>query len=253
MKSCSEKPRPQLDVAQFLREQKRVRKRKKKIAARREMFHRTYEKFNDHTMLERRTYVENLEIAEEVLRHQRLYDGCVVECGTWRGGISFGMVEALPEIMEFHCFDSFEGLPPAGPLDGELAHELQQEGRMIAVNNTASLEEFRDGLGLLDPELQKKVHIHKGWFEETLPRFKSGRPISVLRVDCDWYDSVMLTLDSLFDRVCKSGLIIIDDYMQWEGCSKAVHDFLSKRKARERIQQMSRDGVSFIIKDFPLS
>ena len=108
-----------------------------------------------------------------------------------------------------------------------------------------------EGFSLLDKELRDKVHVHKGWFEDTFKDFRSERPISLLRIDCDWYDSVMLVLDTFFNLVQKNGLIVIDDYMHWEGCSRAVHDFLSKRKARERIQQVSSEGIVFMVKDFP--
>lgn len=200
-------------------------------------------------MIPEAAFVDNLTLAEGHLRQHALHNGCVIECGTWRGGMSFGLVEALPQIQEFHCFDSFQGLPKVGPLDGETARRLQEEGRFVAVNNYTSVEEFQSGLRLLEPSRQACVHVHPGWFTDTLPGFAPARPVSLLRIDCDWYDSVSLVFETLFDRVQQGGLIIIDDYMAWEGCARAVHDFLSKRKAPERISQTAApDGISFIVK-----
>ena len=56
----------------------------------------------------------------------------------------------------------------------------------------------------------------------------------------------MTCLENLFDRVAAGGIIIIDDYHVWDGCSRAVHDFLSRRSATERID--CRQNVCFIVK-----
>jgi hypothetical protein len=45
----------------------------------------------------------------------------------------------------------------------------------------------------------------------------------------------MICLEYLFPKVIKGGLIILDDYHVWDGCSKALHDYLSKYKCSERI------------------
>jgi O-methyltransferase len=228
---------------------RRLYKDKKKESSQRKKYKQIFDKYQEYTMIAEKEYLDNLALLTRWLKKYDLYDGCVVECGTWRGGVSFGMVEVLPEIQEFHCFDSFEGLPQAGPLDGEEAARLQRAGELVATNNIAPLEEFTTGLQLVPSGRRDKVQIHKGWFEQSLVGFRPERPISLLRIDCDWYDSVMTVFDALYDMVRVNGLIIIDDYMAWEGCARAVHDFLSKRKARERIQQYSMGGVSFIAKE----
>jgi O-methyltransferase len=228
---------------------RRLYKDKKKESSQRRVYQQILAKYRDYTMLTEEEYIDNLALLTGWLKRHDLYDGCVVECGTWRGGVSFGMVEALPKIQEFHCFDSFKGLPRAGSLDGELAQRLQSAGELVAVNNIADVDEFMRGMSLLNNENQAKIRIHEGWFANTLKEFQPQRSISVLRIDCDWYDSVLTVLEKLFDRVQTNGLIIIDDYMVWDGCSRAVHQFLAERQARERIQQYSMGGVSFLAKE----
>jgi O-methyltransferase len=51
----------------------------------------------------------------------------------------------------------------------------------------------------------------------------------------------------LYKYVVKGGLIIIDDYYVWDGCTKAVHDFLSANALSEHIRQ-SHQGVCYLIK-----
>ncbi len=88
--------------------------------------------------------------------------------------------------------------------------------------------------------------IRKGWFENTLPYASFPCGIAVLRMDADWYESTYQILESLFPFVNQDGLLIIDDYHTWDGCSKAVHDYLSRHKRPERIN--SHSGVCFIRK-----
>jgi O-methyltransferase len=61
----------------------------------------------------------------------------------------------------------------------------------------------------------------------------------------------MICLEKFWDHVLPGGVILIDDYYYWEGCAKAVHDFLSRRQAPERIQQGRIAGVAYIVKERP--
>jgi O-methyltransferase len=85
-----------------------------------------------------------------------------------------------------------------------------------------------------------------GFFNKTLPHFQT-EPIALLRLDADWYDSTMVCLEYLFERVVERGIIILDDYYTWDGCSRAIHDFLSKNKATERIRSYD-NSVCYLIK-----
>src|SRR5688500_12195518 len=78
---------------------------------------RTYRKYRSFTMNSRRAYADNLRVCME----QAPKEGCVIECGVWRGGTSAGMADVLPGRVHY-LFDSFQGLPPADPQrDGPVA------------------------------------------------------------------------------------------------------------------------------------
>jgi O-methyltransferase len=89
-------------------------------------------------------------------------------------------------------------------------------------------------------------HIYKGWFQDTLKTARFGHGIAILRMDADWYESTMQILVNLFDSVNRGGVILIDDYFTWDGCARAVHDYLSKNICAERINAHHR--VCFIEK-----
>ncbi len=73
----------------------------------------------------------------------------------------------------------------------------------------------------------EKIHIIKGWFEDTFPGYEDSiEKIAVLHVDCDWYESVKLSLETFYDKVVPGGVIIFDDYGFWKGAKKAIDEFL---------------------------
>ena len=57
----------------------------------------------------------------------------------------------------------------------------------------------------------------------------------------------MVCLEALFPRVAQHGIVILDDYHVYDGCARAVHDYLSRHKSDSRISQFM-DTVSYIQK-----
>lgn len=207
-------------------------------------FNALFRKYQDATMIPRMPFTANLRIAHHALQNQPP-DMAIVECGTWRGGMSAALIEIGGPNRDYHFFDSFEGLPPASEKDGQRAMQWSKETEPDVFNNncSASLEEFEQVIARANPNYER-THIHKGWFENTVPKLKV--PIRVLRLDGDWYESTMVCLDNLWDCVVENGVVLLDDYSYWEGCRRAVHDFLSRRNIPVAIQ---RDGdLAFLIK-----
>ncbi len=92
-----------------------------------------------------------------------------------------------------------------------------------------------------------KYKCIKGWFSETLKDVTGIGEIALLRLDGDWYESTMDCLVALFPKVIENGIIIIDDYYAWTGCSRAVHDYLSSAQSASRIY-MTPQGIAYIVK-----
>ena len=194
---------------------------------------------SDLTMVSRKDFIDNVRLA----RRGRHVAGDLVECGTWRGGMSAAMARAVPGRHSV-LFDSFEGLPDAKPIDGPAAVHWSQ--RLRGHNNC--LAEERWAAEAMERVGQADAEIIKGWFEHTVPIWaKQERPIAVLRLDGDWYESTMTCLEHLWPLVSLGGVVIVDDYHTWDGCSRAVHDYLSRCKANERIRQ-SPFGVAYLVR-----
>jgi len=203
-----------------------------------------FEKYSNYTMIPQTTFIKNLELCEIITSGE----GAVVECGVWRGG----MIAAISELLgsnskEYHLFDSFEGLPLAKDIDGKEAIEWQNNKESPFYYDNCKAEK---DLAEQAMRLAKCVNfqIHKGWFDNNMRNiiFKNG--IDILRLDADWYESVMICLENLFPKINIGGALLIDDYYTWEGCSKAVHDYLSKYKLPYRIKQYDK-LLAYIIKD----
>lgn len=194
-----------------------------------------FQKFENYTMVKRQDYVSNLELIDRFSH----IDGAIVECGTWRGGMIAGIAQLLGNDRCYYLFDSFEGLPQAQEIDGEKAISWQADKESPFYYDNCCAPK-KDAVAAMRLAGIDNPVIHKGWFGETLPGVEIEGGISILRMDADWYASTTDILNNLFSQVNTGGLIIIDDYYTWDGCSKAVHDYLSKNSCQERIRQFRR-------------
>ncbi len=208
-------------------------------------FHTTklYHKYKLYTMLPKHDFLDNIGLVKKYAALQ----GAVVECGVWRGGVSACLAEVLGNDRKYYLFDSFEGLPAAKEIDGDNAIEWQQrtDAPDYYNNCTAEIDWAKTAMKLSGAS---KYDIIKGWFCDTLPNFNKKESIAILRLDGDWYESTMDCMVNLYPQVVVGGLILIDDYYAWDGCSRAIHDYLSKNNLTCRIKQYNNGNLHYIIK-----
>jgi O-methyltransferase len=183
-----------------------------------------YGKYRAYTMVPERLFTAELDLVRTITA-----PGIIVECGVWRGGMSAAMADTLPARTHY-LFDSFEGLPPVKPIDGPAAAAWQAD----TLDNCRAERSFAEQA--MQMSAARAFHLVAGWFCDTLPTFACPEPIAVLRLDCDWYDSMKPCLEALMPHLAPGGLVIIDDYHLWDGCSRAVHDYLSGTSSTLRIK-----------------
>jgi O-methyltransferase len=209
----------------------------------RSRYKRLYNQVSKNTMVPFQIFASNLELIRPYKQKPHL---TVVECGVWRGGMSAAMAMYLGPLHTYYLYDSFEGLPEAKDIDGAFAHKWQTDPELLGMYDNCKVEK-KYAEEIMQTSLAKDFHIVKGWFNETVQTF-NGAKIDILRLDGDWYDSTMCCLEQLFPKVCAGGIIIIDDYYFFEGCSKAVHDYLSVNKRPEKIRSTVQ-GLCYMIKE----
>jgi hypothetical protein len=124
--------------------------------------------------------------------------GVNIELGVYNGVTISCLATARPDL-EFHGFDSFEGLPE----DWDMG---QKHVKGKAFDRQGEL-----------PEVPDNVKLYKGWFNETLPDFifDSSFPISFLHVDCDIYSSTDYSLNLLNDKIVPGTIIRFDELCCW--------------------------------------
>jgi O-methyltransferase len=142
--------------------------------------------------------------------------GALVDCGCFNGGSSVMMSTGAPS-REVWAFDSFRGLPEAGPRDPDHAHDLV--GHLVASESKVREAFARFGR----PE---RLHVVEGWFADTLAATGAGiDEVAILHADGDWYESVRLTLEVFEPKVSPGGWVVIDDYGDWEGAKEATDEY----------------------------
>jgi O-methyltransferase len=199
---------------------------------RRNQFRAIHNRYKPYSMTIETWFYANLELASQV----KDIPGAVVECGVWRGGMIAAIAHMLGPDREYVLCDSFEGLPPAREIDGETALAWQQDKDSPWYHDNCRAEQ-RFAQEAMQLAGAKHVRIEPGWFDATLPGLEVKGGIALLRLDADWYESTMTCLTCLADQVVPGGIIILDDYQVWDGCSRAVHDFLSSTKLAWRVSQ----------------
>jgi O-methyltransferase len=207
----------------------------------RDQYRLLFDKYKSHTMIPEELFITNLELCSNFLS----VEGDIVECGVWRGGMIAALTEQAELKKRAHLFDSFEGLPPAQEIDGKEALRWQQNtSSETYYDNCTADESF--AINAMKKSGSNNYRLYKGWFQNTLGQYE-GKPISILRLDGDWYDSIKVCLDKLYPFVTEGGVIVLDDYYTWDGCTKAVHDYLSEIKSASKVYQWNNQ-VAYIIK-----
>jgi|SRR5262245_3837246 len=164
--------------------------------------------------------------------------GDFVECGVCNGGSAAAIALAFRGAgRHTWLYDSFEGLPAPKEVDGPDApsYERRCVGSEEAVKAALRIANIAE----------QDCTVRKGWFEQT---FQSPLPdrVAFLHVDADWYDSVMLTLRTFYDRVTAGGIVLLDDFGHWEGCREAFYDFAAVRNIKPLLERFDNSQAFWI-------
>lgn len=181
-----------------------------------------YPLVREHTLLRYEALRSLYEAAHYVVKQG--IAGSAVECGVARGGSGAVIAAAMSQAdarRQVFLFDTFEGLPAPTCGDPDYERAVQFTGKC-----RGELEEVQS---LFHRLRLGNCQLIKGMFQDTLTKTDTGK-ISLLHIDGDWYESTRVCLENLWDRIADHGIVQIDDYGEWQGCKKAVDEFLSERE-----------------------
>ncbi len=216
------------------------------------LIHLPLEAWLDNVALGALSSQETVQTSYDIARLaiERGVPGDFVECGVYGGAQCAAMARAILDeatddepnmwtpgfvtgghVKRVHLFDSFTGVPAAGPHDEGWSHP---EGVSLC-----GLEACKDHMrewGIPDELLV----WHPGQFDVTVPmmtgpdtgfpeehgRFITVRQIAILRLDGDLYESTKVCLEHLYPLLSPGGWVIVDDFAL-PGCRKAVLEAVS--------------------------
>lgn len=190
-----------------------------------------------HTM----TGVPRLTALVDAVRYivQREVPGAFAECGVWRGGSVLAMILTLQDLgvsdREIWLYDTFTGMTEPTEHDVSEYHEAalttwseaRREGRRPWGELFAPAQFNEDQVRatvLATGYPEERLHFVAGEVERTLPDRAPGS-LALLRLDTDWYESTSHELEHLYPRLHAGGVLVIDDYGEWQGARRAVDEF----------------------------
>jgi len=201
------------------------------------------------------TGVARLQALVDAVRHvvRAPVRGDLAECGVWRGGSVLAMILTLQDEgvtdRDIHLYDTFEGMTSPTAADTSAVHPpalevwRQSSGRPWPelfdpdVFNEDAVRETVLGTGYP----AERVHFVRGPVEETLPEH-APEALALLRLDTDWYESTRHELHHLYPRLDTGGLLIVDDYGEWEGCRRAVDEYLAGQPSPVFLARIDHTG-----------
>lgn len=186
---------------------------------------------------------ETLSKLQELSRHLESegISGNFVECGVRNGGSAAVIATAVKENKNRHVwlFDSWEGFPETDERDINDDLEQAQKGSCSSSEETVR-ELFFHRLHLDST----RIHLVKGWFNDTLPDKDIGK-IALLHLNCDLYESTSHCIEQLYDNVTEGGCIVITDYRLFKGSEEATNEFIKRRNLNVELIENGKFGVYF--------
>jgi len=193
-------------------------------------FQELYLQVRNFTMLSRERLYDFFVSVRHVARQG--IQGDIVEVGCWGGGalaVALACLQSEYELTrKVWGFDTFEGHPEpsADELDVWGNSQLMRYRESLAKGEDwckVDIDQVRQNVKSVCASIER-LNLVKGKAEESL-RLESPEAVSVLRIDVDWYEPSLATLETLYPRLASGGVLIIDDYGHHSGSRKAFDEF----------------------------
>lgn len=174
-------------------------------------------------------FLDLISLAELALKKDDVTD--FVEAGCWYGHSSYIIASLIKrsskENINFHIFDSFEGLSGLTDSDQNLS-KLDSDSILKIRSQFKSNEDFvkNDVLGKFD-----FIKIYKGWIPEKFYNVKNQK-FSFVHIDVDLYKPTLDSLEFFYPRLLEGGIILCDDYNSkgFNGAKKACDEYFNDKK-----------------------
>lgn len=178
------------------------------------------------TLLPRQKIIKLLEL----LNKTENIKGSVAEVGVYKGGTAKMIADRSGDSKVF-LFDTFEGMP-------NFTENIDDHWDVGSFNNTDydSIKKLFKGY--------ENVSLHKGIFPDESGDVIKNESFRFVHLDVDNYKSYKDSLNFIYEKMIKGGIIVFDDYNCdcCPGANKAIDEFFI---GRERVNY---DVSAYIIK-----
>ena len=167
----------------------------------------------------------------------------MIECGVARGGCLALCHIANPE-MKIYGLDSWEGMPEITEKD-----DFDKCNPWVGCVN-GKIEDVAKSYGLLGAS-DKNLTLIKGWIQDTIPKnLELFEDLDILRIDTDFYESIIFCLKTLYSKVKKGGLIIFDDWhFNPKGVQGAAKEFFHEIGINPSLHKHDNHGPVWFFKE----
>jgi hypothetical protein len=180
------------------------------------------------------------------LAHAKLYEmslnlpGHFAEFGVFKGS-SFSRFRKIAKLFhpdyhrKFLGFDVFGKFPD---IDYE-PDRAELERQFVTDGDTSVTREYLLNL-LKEQGLDRNVELIQGDVRHTVPAYideHQETTFAIVNLDMDLYGPTKETLEHVFPRVARGGVVILDDYEGFPGAKKAVDEYLEENNRPELVRK----------------
>jgi O-methyltransferase len=169
---------------------------------------------------------------------KKAHEGILIEAGCALGGSAIVISASKSRSRPFYIYDTFGLIPPPSEFDGSDAQQRYKEiteGKSKGIGGDPYygyhknlMDQVKGNFSRLGYDLEKNnIHLIRGEFALTL--IPPG-PVAFAHIDADWYESVKICLERIVPLLAPRGILVMDDYLTWMGCRKAVDEFFCDKK-----------------------
>jgi len=190
-------------------------------------------------------FIAQLELFKKSIKVQ----GDIIEFGVYKGNslirlMSFNEIynKTKKKVFAFDVFNKF-------PLGANKKDEKQRKNFIKdAGENSISIINLNN---ILRKKKFKNYRLIKGNVFKTLPRFlKKNRnlKISFINLDLDLYEPSLYVLEMFYPKLKKNGIIMLDNYGDFFGETKAVKEFCKRTNIKVKRLILSKKVLFYIQK-----
>lgn len=175
----------------------------------------------------------------EIFKKIKDIPGDVVECGVFKG-TSLARFGLMRKIFGFKKTSKILGFDVFSDIFPTTKYKEGKQDRKKWIKNAGSSSISTNQMSkVLKKQGTKNFELIAGDITKTLPEYIKKNPnlkISLLNIDIDFVESTFCSLEYLYPRVSKGGIILLDNYGAFHGDTMGVDLYFKKIKIKPLIK-----------------